>query len=453
VTTDLAARHQLPEEVRAATAELDALGVPFDFPLAAAHLPWSAAGRMAASCAAYLDGVDALVAGYAQGDPRRLAAALRLPDDMLPLWDALPAHDWAVIARPDVIVQGERTVVIEPNATSHAALFALNDLLLRSQRQARPHFTQPDAVPLFTMNRYARLLREWLAATPGIVAICYWAVEDVDDRAWAAWYYRTCMGELRRYGVTARIAHVEQLRVGPDGVWLGDERVGVVHRFFEPPTDAHEWEEVRRVGDAARRGLVTLLTDYRGEVFAAKGCLALLSDERYLDGMPRSLTDRLSTAVPWTRLLEDRATVRDGNRVDLLPWVLRHRSDLVLKGMHGLGGNQVVVGREVSAHAWGRAVDEGLRAPAPWLVQELVVPDQEDMVLFEDGERVTRRLPVVYGAFLLQRRFVGAIRRYGVRGMGGLNINGHEGAIPTPVYWTGVDETAVPADLLVPEQT
>ena len=451
MTTDVAVRHQLPDEVRAATAELDELGVPFEFPLAPAHLPWSAAGRMAASCAAYLDGVDALVSGYARGDPRRLAAALRLPEEMLPLWDALPAHDWAVIARPDIIVQGGRTVVIEPNATSHAALFSLNDLLLRAQRQAQPHFTPPHGIPLFTMRRYARLLAEYLAATPGIVALCYWAIEDVDDRAWAAWYYRTCVVELRRYGVTARVGHIEQLRIGADGVWLGDERVGVVHRFFEPPTDAHEWAELRRVGDAARRGLVTVLTDYRGEVFAAKGCLALLGDERYTDGMPTSLTDRLDSSVPWTRLLEDRATVRDGNRIDLLPWTLRQQSDLVLKGMHGMGGNQVVVGREVSADAWQQAVDDGLRAPAPWLVQELVVPDGEEVVLFEDGRRVTYRLPVVYGAFLLQRRFLGAIRRYGVQGMDGLNINGHLGAIPTPIYWTGMGDSAVPADLLVPE--
>jgi hypothetical protein len=451
VTSGLAAREQLPPAVRDATAELHALGIPFAFPLSPACAPWSLARRMAAACTTYLAGVDALVSGYARGDPRRLAAALGLPEEMVALWDALPAQDWALVARPDVIVRDGQPLVIEPNATSHAALFALNDALLRAQRAAGPDFPRPDAVPLVTMARYARLLRSRLAAPGGIVALCYFAVEDTDERAWAGWYYRTCVRELSRYGVPARTAHVEALTIDSDGVWLDGERVGLVHRFFEPPVDGHEWELVRRLREAADRGLVYVLTDYRGEVFAAKGCLALLSDERYRDAMPPPLADRLGRALPWTRLLAERATRYGDQRIDLLPWVVRHRSRLVLKGMHGLGGNQVVVGREVSAEAWQRAVDAALAGPVPWLVQELLVPDPEEVVLFRDGERVPLRLPVVYGAFMLERRFVGAVRRYGVGGMGQLNINGHLGAIPTPVYWTGLDPAGVPNDLLAPE--
>lgn len=451
MTSQVTARAELPEAVRAATAELDDLGIPFAFPLSAACLPWSLGRAMAAACTTYMAGVDALVSDFARGDPHRLAAALRLPDEMVALWDALPANDWALVARPDIIVRDGRPVVIEPNATSHAALFSLCDALLRAQHAAGSQFPRPPAVPLLTMARYARLLRERLTAPTGLVALCYFAVEDSDERAWAAWYYRTCVQELRRYGVAARIAPVERLAIGDDGVWLDGERVGLVHRFFEPPVDEHEWELVNRLRDAARRGLVGILTDYRGEVFAAKGCLALLSDERYLDGMPASLARQLRRVLPWTRLLEERTTRYRDEPVDLLPWVVRNRSRLVLKGMHGLGGNQVVMGREVDEAGWQRAVEAGLAGPVPWLVQELVVPDPEDVVLVQGGERTVLRLPVVYGAFMLERRFLGAVRRYGVRGMDQLNINGHLGAIPTPVYWSGLDPAGVPGDLRWPE--
>lgn len=57
----------------------------------------------------------------------------------------------------------------------------------------------------------------------------------------------------------------------------------------------------------------------------------------------------------------------------------------------------------------------------------------------DSGDLHEVTVPVVYGSYVLDGEFVGAIRRYGIKGDGHLMINGLQGAVPAPVYW-GDDE-------------
>jgi hypothetical protein len=434
---------RLAPELAEATAALVASGAPFPFATRPVLLPAAARDRMAATCAAFIDGVDALHRAYRDDRPG-LTALLRRPAHLAAMWDALPADDWAVIARPDILVAGERTLLIDVNASSYAGLFPLHDMLVRAQGEladatGRPRPpSPPPTVPLL-----ADLLRARTADPDGLVVLAYFAEENVDGRVWANWYYRMLAWELRRCGLQVQIATAEELAVSGDRVTLRGRPVGLVYRFFPvPPPDTPEWTVMSRLVDAARAGGVALFTDFRGELFAVKVVLALLSDERTRPLLPGPVADRLRTALPWTRLLEQRSTEADGHTVDLVSWVLAHRETTVLKPAGGSGGDRVHIGRECSGAEWAAAVDAALADPLPWLAQELVPPDLSEVETAEPDGSVTRqRLPVVYGAFLLDRRLVGAIGRHGVGGVGRLNINGHLGVIPTPVTWAAQPST------------
>jgi hypothetical protein len=434
---------RLAPELAEATAALVASGAPFPFATRPVLLPAATRDRMAATCAAFIDGVDALHRAY-RDDPAALTALLRHPPHLAALWDALPADDWAAIARPDILISGGRTLLIDVNASSHAGLFALHDMLARAQREFADATGRPrPPSPAPTVPRQADTMRARLADPDALVVLTYFAEEEVDGKVWAAWYYRMLAWELRRCGLQVQIATAEELTVSGDRVSLRGRPVGMIYRFFPvPPRDTPEWTVMGRLMAVARAGGVRLFTTFHSDVFAVKVVIALLSDERTRPLLPGPVADRLRTALPWTRLLEQRTTEAGGDTVDLVDWVLTHRESTVLKPADGRGGDRVHVGRECSGAEWAAAVGTALADPGQWLVQELLEPDPSEVdIAAPDGTVTRQRLPVVYGAFLLDRRLVGAIGRHGVGGMGRLNINGHLGVVPTPVTWTDQSST------------
>jgi len=84
----------------------------------------------------------------------------------------------------------------------------------------------------------------------------------------------------------------------------------------------------------------------------------------------------------WTRLLRDAETAGpDGQKIDLLPWVLTHKNQLVLKPNRSCGGEGVTLGPALDAEHWRRAVMRALRHRDAWVVQ-----------LFHEGTQ--KRFPV-----------------------------------------------------------
>lgn len=76
--------------------------------------------------------------------------------------------------------------------------------------------------------------------------------------------------------------------------------------------------------------------------------------------------------VLWTRLVRE-ATTPDpcGKVVDLIPFVLKKQSQLVLKPNRLYGGKGVVIGREVRRSVWQAGVETALRETGDWVIQQL----------------------------------------------------------------------------------
>lgn len=81
----------------------------------------------------------------------------------------------------------------------------------------------------------------------------------------------------------------------------------------------------------------------------------------------------LDTFVPWTRLMRERKTTDGaGGEMDLLAHVRTHRDGLVLKPNRAYGGQDVVIGTDVTQAAWDAAIGRALEHPDTWVVQELI---------------------------------------------------------------------------------
>jgi uncharacterized circularly permuted ATP-grasp superfamily protein len=97
--------------------------------------------------------------------------------------------------------------------------------------------------------------------------------------------------------------------------------------------------------------------------------------------------------------VSERTTRHAGKTVDLVPFVLQQRERLVLKPNDEYGGKGIVLGWEVDAAAWERAVRTALAEP--FVVQERVPIPSEAYPSVVDGrvvfaERILDTAPFAY---------------------------------------------------------
>jgi hypothetical protein len=433
------------DEVVTATAELREVSAPYAAParfaLTPVVLPSTTLQRLEDASDAIFDGLDALLRDVCAGDLRRLAALCRAPEHELPLLEATPDQDWTAVARPELVLAGERVAVVELNCDSPAAQFALHDLLLRAQRRlprADATLTAAGARASAVTPPLVESLRR-MGAGEGVVAINYWRREEAAGPI--HWYLGCLARELVRYGLEAEVCPVEGLDLSREPVRLRGRPVSVVYRCFESPAleDGAERAVLDRLLDRVAAGATSLFSGFRGEICASKICLALLSDERYAPALPAAVVSRLEPYVPWTRVVESRRTRYDGERVDLLPWALEERARLVLKPVRGHSGLGVLIGRETAREEWERCLTQAERGGAegaPWVLQELVEPDEEELTTTgDDGSPASARVPSTHSLFVVDRKVFGVLRRYGVSPTKTLNVNGRSGYVPAPVWW------------------
>jgi uncharacterized circularly permuted ATP-grasp superfamily protein len=149
---------------------------------------------------------------------------------------------------------------------------------------------------------------------------------------------------------------------------------------------------------AVRDGAACMVNPFRCKILHKKASLAVLSDDANASLFERDELAAIAAHVPWTRVVEERATTYDGKRVDLLDFVTRNRERLVLKPNDEYGGTGIVLGWETSGDEWEGAMKVALATPH--IVQERVAIPREPYPSFADGraqviERMVDTAPFV----------------------------------------------------------
>lgn len=134
---------------------------------------------------------------------------------------------------------------------------------------------------------------------------------------------------------------------------------------------------------AVRDNVVCMVNPFRSKILHKKASLAALSDERNARLFRPEELEAIRAHIPWTRIVEDRRTVHDGEQVELLPHIAGQRERLVLKPNDDYGGAGIVLGWEVSDSEWQAAIRTALASP--YIVQERVPIPSEPFPSLVDG--------------------------------------------------------------------
>jgi hypothetical protein len=157
---------------------------------------------------------------------------------------------------------------------------------------------------------------------------------------------------------------------------------------------------VRAVRDRA----VCMANGFRCKMLHKKASLAVLSDERNAHLFDADERSAIDAHIPWTRTVTERKTRFRGREVDLVPFMIDERENLVLKPNDDYGGAGITLGWTVDDSTWREAVARALAAPH--IVQERVRIPYEPYPSLVDGtvhivDRMLDTAPFVsYGEYM-----------------------------------------------------
>ncbi len=151
-------------------------------------------------------------------------------------------------------------------------------------------------------------------------------------------------------------------------------------------------------------GAVCMVNPFRCKILHKKASLAVLSDERNVGLFSAKEQEAIEAHIPWTCRVEERYALYHGQSIDLVPFILEHRENLVLKPNDEYGGKGIILGWETDPAGWVQAIQTALTEP--YIVQERVEIPSEPYPSIIDGrvEFIDRMLDtnpfVFYGDYV-----------------------------------------------------
>jgi len=320
----------------------------------------------------------ALEAGPTTAD-RLKAYSMPASEDRLWMRDPFIEERYAdSVVRPDLVIGPDGPQFLEFNVSgalggvveSQSRLAVWNRL--HADEEGRTPYRSPN--PLAVRTEMFRSLSAELALAPRVAVVGSSRVSGVHPR-----YFEMEADYYNSHGLTASFFEPEELHRAWDCAPNLRHPIGL--RNFTIP----DWDEAgvdtAPVQDALDHGCVLVGTQ-TSTFMHSKLTMGLLSEGRpWMTEGERRLVERY---LPWTRILSERRTERQGRQVDLLPFVLANRELLVLKAGLGDCGKQVVIGRQVDQAEWESAVGEAVVGGTS-VVQQFVEPQTCRVALIADG--------------------------------------------------------------------
>jgi len=314
-----------------------------------------------------------------------------------------------VTTRLDAFVHGEEIKFVESNAENPSSLpdqKELNRVLLElpvmanfARRYRLRQFSPVEKLLESLLSTY----REWGGSGVPNVAILDW--KDLPTLS----EFVFLQEHFSAHGVPTIICSPEeleyeqgQLRCGAFRIDLVYKRV-IIHEFLARYDDTHPL--IR----AYVNHHMCLVNPFRCKIMHKKAVFEMLTDEERKSWFTTSENEAISRSVPWTRRVFDRKTTRNNETINLLEFMRRNRSRLVLKPNDDYGGHGIYFGAQLDEREWERAIKKALSAE--YVVQDALDLHPELFPIFSETEWKLQPMFVDTNPFLFRGKVCGAMVR------------------------------------------
>lgn len=207
-------------------------------------------------------------------------------------------------------------------------------------------------------------------------------------------------------------------------------RIGIVYRRVLINDILAHPAECEALVKAYEAGCVCVANALTCKIAHKKAFFAVLTDERNSALFSAREREVIRRHIPWTRLLEDAKTTRDGQSLGLLDYVRKRRNDLVLKPNDEYGGTGVTLGWEMDDRAWDAALQRALSdSNGKWVVQQRIAVRREVFPVQTPNGVEMREMLVDFAPYLFRGRMAGCLTRLSATGLA--NVTSGGGQVPS----------------------
>ena len=239
---------------------------------------------------------------------------------------------------------------------------------------------------------------------------------------------------FEKMGVPVELADPRDLRFDGKSLIANGKRIDLVYRRVLINDMVARPAECRALVDAVAANAVCMANAFRCKIPHVKAFFAVLTDERNDSLFSFGERDLIRKHVPWTRVVADVRTSHYGTPVELLDFVRRERSNLVMKPSDEYGGSGVTLGWETSEQAWDLTIEKAIAAQQSpnsgcWIVQERIPIRREVFPWIQpDGHVEFHDMLVDLAPYLFRGRLCGFLTRLSATGLA--NVTSGGGQIP-----------------------
>jgi hypothetical protein len=301
-------------------------------------------------------------------------------------------------------------------------LFDSLELMGRFRENRRVRFN-PTMAPL--LEALVASYREWGGtARPPVMAI-------VDWRTVPTWTeFEILRDAFIELGVPTLVCDPRELSFDGRVLTADGRRIDLVYRRVLMNDIVARPDECAALVKAYESGAVCVANTFRCKLAHKKAFFAVLTDDRNAALFSDAERALIRDHVPWTRLVSDAETVKNGRRSGLLRLAEDGRERFVLKPNDEYGGAGVKLGWETTSADWSAALGAASSdPPGTWVLQERIPVRREVFPQFDGGGDVTMRdMLVDFAPYLFRGRMSGYLTRLSATGLA--NVTSGGGQVP-----------------------
>ena len=366
-----------------------------------------------------------------------LLRQLALSDDEIRLARIDPGYKTtSTAARADAFVLPDSLQFAEYNGESPAGagysqrlaeVFDAEPLMTRFRERYHARMYRP--VDLL-LDALIASYREWGGtASPPLMAIVDWREVPTFSE------FEILRDAFKARGIPTIIADPRDLEYvaagsAPEaGLYADGQRIDYVYRRVLINDMLARPDECRALVEAYERRAVCVANSLRCKIPHKKAFFAVLTDERHANLFSADERELIRRHVPWTVLVEEGRVTRDGDSIDLLPHLRRHRDRFVIKPNDEYGGTGVTLGWETTEAEWDAAIARAVaERDRGWVAQEQIKVRRELFPICGGDGVAMRDMLVDFAPYLFRGRLSGFLTRLSATGLA--NVTSGGGQVP-----------------------
>ena len=213
------------------------------------------------------------------------------------------------------------------------------------------------------------------------------------------------------------------------GLYAAGRRIDLVYRRVLINDIVARPEECRPLIEAYRQRTVCVANSLRCKIPHKKAFFAVLTADSSAHLFSAAELRLIRQHVPWTVLVQERNVMRNGESIDLLPFLRRHRERFVVKPNDEYGGAGVTLGWETGEREWDAALDRAASGrDGRWVAQEKITVRREPFPVCEQGMLAMREMLVDFAPYVFRGRLAGFLTRLSASGLA--NVTSGGGQVP-----------------------